>query len=51
MKDRTRQRKNRHLKPVEERLEIKNIFGAKDLTAYNAVQRKRLGNNATIRLA
>lgn len=51
MKNRERQRENRRLKHREEGLEKKNIFGAKDLTAYNAVQRMRLGKKATVKLA
>lgn len=51
MKDRERQRTNRRLKHREEGLEKKNIFGVKDMTAYNAVQRIRLGRRAALKLA
>lgn len=51
MKDRERQRANRRLKHKEEGLEKKNIFGVKDMTAYNAVQRIRLGRRAALKLA
>ncbi len=51
MKDRKRQRENRRRKHREEGLEKKNIFGVKDMTAYNAVQRIRIGGRATLKLA
>ncbi len=51
MKDRKRQRENRRLKHREVGLEKTNIFGIKDMTAYNAVQRIRLGRMATVKLA
>lgn len=37
MKDRKKQRANRKLKPKEEKLEKRSIYGYKDLTPYNAV--------------
>lgn len=37
MKNRNKQRANRKLKAQEEKLDKRNAFGAKDLTAYNAV--------------
>ena len=51
MKNRQRQRENRRLKHKEEGLEKRNILGAKDLTAYNAVQRMRMGRRAMVKLA
>ena len=39
MKDRRRQRENRRQKVKRELLERRNTYGAKDLTAYNAVRR------------
>ena len=51
MKDRKRQRENRRRKHREEGLEKKNIFGVKDVTAYNAVQRIRFGRRAAFKLA
>lgn len=48
MKNRERQRANRRKKAAEERLEKCNAYGAKDLTAYNAVQQIRTGGRATI---
>ena len=51
MKDRKRQRENRRWKHREEGLEKTNIFGIKDMTAYNAVQRMRLGRMAVVKLA
>lgn len=51
MKDRRRQRENRRLKHREEGLEKRNTYGVKDLTAYNAVQRIRLGRRAMVKLA
>ena len=51
MKDRKRQRENRRLKHREEGLEKRNTYGAKDLTAYNAVWRMRLGRRAVVKLA
>ncbi len=48
MKNRERQRANRRKKAAEERLEKCNAYGAKDLTAYNAVQQIRTGGKATI---
>lgn len=39
--DRKKQRANRKLKRKEERLDIRNEYGYKDLTAYNAVNRIR----------
>ena len=51
MKDRKRQRENRRRKHREEGLEKTNSFGVKDMTAYNAVQRIRIGRQATLKLA
>ena len=51
MKDRKRQRENRRREHREEGFEKKNIFGVKDMTAYNAVQRIRIGRQATLKLA
>ncbi len=42
MKDRKHQRENRRWKHREKGLEKNNLFGIKDMTAYNAVQRIRL---------
>ena len=48
MKNRDRQRKNRKLKQKEERIDKRNAYGAKDLTAYNAVEQIRTGSQAVI---
>lgn len=54
MSSRERQRRNRRLKhmyqKLEKRIEKNNAYGAKDLTAYNAVQQIRTGGKATIAL-
>lgn len=50
MRNRIRQRANRKLKLQEERLEKRNNCGAKDLTAYNAVQQIRTRGKAEIAL-
>lgn len=50
MKNRERQRANRKKKVAEERLDKRNAYGIKDLTAYNAVQQIRTGGKATITL-
>ena len=51
MKNRKRQRENRRWKHREDGLEKTNIFAIKDMTAYNAVQRIRLGKLAVVKLA
>ena len=48
MKNRERQRANRRKKVAEERLDKRNAYGVKDLTAYNALQQIRTGGKATI---
>ncbi len=48
MRNRERQRRNRKLKRLEKRLEKQNAYGAKDLTAYNAVEQIRTGGRAAI---
>lgn len=52
MRDRERQRRNRRLKhmyqKLEKMIEKENAYGAKDLTAYNAVERIRTGGRAAI---
>ena len=48
MKNRIKQRANRKLKAMEERLG--NHYGNKDLTAYNAVQQIRTKGKAAITL-
>ena len=50
MKNRMKQRANRKLKLQEERLEKRNHCGAKNLTAYNAVQQIRTRGKAEIAL-
>ena len=50
MKNRIKQRANRKLKLQEERLDKRNYCGAKDLTAYNAVQQIRTKGKAEIAL-
>ena len=50
MKNRIKQRANRKLKTMEERLEKRNHYGNKDLTAYNAVQQIRTNGKAEIAL-
>ena len=50
MKNRNRQRENRRKKAAEERVDKRNAYGVKDLTAYNAVQQIRTGGKATIAL-
>ncbi len=48
MKSREKQRANRREKQKEAALDKRNGYGAKDLTAYNAVKRIRSGGNAAI---
>lgn len=48
VKDRKRQRANRRLKNKEEMLDKRNGYGAKDLTAYNAVAHMKFGDKATV---
>lgn len=52
MRSRERQRRNRRLKhmyqKLEKTIEKKNAYGVKDLTAYNAVERIRTGGRASI---
>ncbi len=50
MKNRTKQRANLKMKLQEERLDKRNHCGAKDLTAYNAVQQIRTKGKAAIAL-
>ena len=50
MKNRIKQRANRKLKEQEARLDKRNHFGNKDLTAYNAVQQIRTNSKAEIAL-
>ena len=50
MKNRDRQRKNRRLKQMEERIDKRNACGAKDLTAYNTVEQIRTGGRVAIAL-
>ena len=50
MKNRIKQRANRKLKEEEARLNKRNHFGNKDLTAYNAVQQIRTNGKAEIAL-
>ena len=50
MKNRIKQRVNRKLKEQEARLDKRNHFGNKDLTAYNAVQQIRTNGKAEIAL-
>ena len=50
MRNRERQRRNRKMKRLEKRLEKQNAYGAKDLTAYNAVEQIRTGGRASIAL-
>ena len=50
MKNRIKQRANRKLKATEERLDKRNHYGNKDLTAYNAVQQIRTNSKAEIAL-
>jgi hypothetical protein len=48
MKNRARQRANRKLKSKEQSLGRRNGFGAKDLTAYNAVNKIRTNGKSEI---
>lgn len=48
MKNREKQRKNRKLKHMEEAVDKRNAYGAKDLTTYNAVQQIRTRGESTI---
>ncbi len=50
VKNREKQRANRRAKHQEEMLDKRNACGVKDLTAYNAVARMKLGDKATIKL-
>ena len=50
MKNRIKQRANRKLKEQEARLDKRNHYGTKDLTAYNAVQQIRTHGKAAIAL-
>ena len=50
MKNRIKQRANRKMKEMEERLDKRNHYGNKDLTAYNAVQQIRTKGKAEITL-
>ena len=50
MKNRIKQRSNRKLKAMEERLDKRNHYGNKDLTVYNAVQQIRTNGKAEIAL-
>ncbi len=46
--DRKQQGANRRKKHHEQALQRRNDYGAKDLTAYNAVKRIRTGGNTAI---
>lgn len=48
MKNRKRQRENLRIKQREERIDKRNDYGVKDLTAYNAVQQIRTNGKAPI---
>lgn len=48
MKNRERQRKNRKLKSVEERLHKRDYCGVRDMTPYNAVEQIRTGGKGQI---
>lgn len=50
MKTRIQQRENRKKRVREEKLDKRNGYGVKDLTAYNAVQQIRTGGRAEIAL-
>ena len=50
MKNRIKQRANRKMKEMEERLDKRNHYDIKDLTAYNAVQQIRTKGKAAIAL-
>ena len=50
MKSRIKQRATRKLKEMEERLDKRNHYGNKDLTAYNAVQQIRTKGKSEIAL-
>ena len=50
MRNRERQRRNRKLKRMEKRIAKQNAYGAKDLTAYNAVEQIRTNGKAAIAL-
>ena len=50
MKNRIKQRANRKIKEQEVRLDKRNHYGNKDLTAYNAVQQIRTKGKAEIAL-
>lgn len=51
LKDRKRQRENRRIKQIEERIDKRNNCGEKDLTAYNAVRQIMTNGKANIVLA
>lgn len=48
MKNRARQRANRKHRQQEDRIDKRNVYGAKDLTAYNAIRRIRTKGQANI---
>ncbi len=48
MKNRQKQRENRRLKHYEEKLDTRNSYGAKDLTAYNAMMKMKTNGKSTI---
>lgn len=48
MKSRNRQRENRRAKQREERIDKRNDYGIKDLTAYNAVLQIKTNGKANI---
>lgn len=48
MKSRKRQRENRRAKQREERIDKRNDYGIKDLTAYNAVLQIKTNGKANI---
>ncbi|MDY6086604.1 MAG: hypothetical protein SPI01_01235 [Succiniclasticum sp.] len=50
MRNRTRQRENRRKKHHEEKLEKRNAYGNKDLTAYNAIEKIRSKDKSIIEL-
>ena len=50
MKNRNKQIANRKLKEQEARLDKRNHYGNRDLTAYNAVQQIRTNGKAEIAL-
>ena len=51
MRDRAKQRENRKKKrQLQALLDVRNMYGQKDLTAYNAVLQMRTNGQAEIRL-